>query len=125
MKHLMKTLIGTSAMMLVFGSCSSIPGSQEWKIKKTATAYIEQGLKGGENMRWGSIRRKLRWEIKDKTCIYAEVKYTITSDSGNTYKTLYLLLSKDCDSLYYASDENDTEQKLRNEVSEKSLFNIK
>lgn len=48
MKHLMKTLIGTSAMMLVFGSCSSIPGAQEWKIKKTATAYIEQGLKGGE-----------------------------------------------------------------------------
>lgn len=83
MKHLMKTLIGTSAMMLVFGSCSSIPGAQEWKIKK------------------------------------------VTSDSGNTYKTLYLLLSKDCDSLYYASDENDTEQKLRNEVSEKSLFNIK
>ena len=34
MKHLMKTLIGTSAMMLVFGSCGSIPGSQEWKIKK-------------------------------------------------------------------------------------------
>ena len=63
MKHLMKTLIGTSAMMLVFGSCSSIPGAQEWKIKKTATAYIEQGLKGGETMRWGSIRRKLRWEI--------------------------------------------------------------
>lgn len=121
MKHLMKTLIGTSTMMLVFGSCSSIPGAQEWKIK----TYIEQGLKGGETMRWGSIRRKLRWEIKDKTCIYAEVKYTVTSDSGNTYKTLYLLLSKDCDSLYYASDENDTEQKLRNEVSEKSFFNIK
>lgn len=125
MKHLMKTLIGTSAMMLVFGSCSSIPGAQEWKIKKTATAYIEQGLKGGETIRWGSIRRKLRWEIKDKKCIYAEVKYTVTSDSGNTYKTLYLLLSKDCDSLYYASDENDTEQKLRNEVNEKSFFNIK
>ncbi len=57
--------------------------------------------------------------------IYAEVKYMITSDSENTHKTLYLILSKDCDSLYYASDENDTEQKLRDAVSEKSFFYIK
>ena len=41
MKHLMKTLIGISTMMLVFGSCSSVPGTQKWKIKKAATAYIK------------------------------------------------------------------------------------
>ena len=73
MKHLVKTLIGASTMVLVFGSCSNIPGTQKWKIKKAATAYIELGLKDGESIRWGSIRRKLHREVKGNTYTYAEV----------------------------------------------------
>ena len=125
MKHLMKTLIGISTMMLVFGSCSSVPGTQKWKIKKAATAYIKLGLKDGENIHWESIQQKLHQKKTNKACTYAEVRYTIVSYNGNTYKTLYLLLSENCDSLYSASEENDCKLNLRNGISDKSLFNIK
>ena len=125
MKHLVKTLIGASTMVLVFGSWSTIPGTQKWKIKKAATAYIELGLKDGESIRWGSIRRKLHREVKGNTYTYAEVKYTIVSENGNTYKTLYLLLSENCDSLCSVSEENDSELNPRDGMSDKSLFNTK
>ena len=91
--------------MSTLSSCTGVPGTQDWKIKKAATAYIEQGLKDGERMCWGSILRRLNRKVKGKTYTYAEVKYIVVSDNRNTYKMLYLLLSENCDSLYSASDK--------------------
>ncbi|WP_434502329.1 hypothetical protein [Prevotella sp.] len=105
MKLFIKKLTMASVMLPILGSCTGLLGTQEWKIKKVATAYVEQGLKDDEHMRWGSIIRKLHREVNGKACTYAEVKYTIVSDNGNTYKTLYLLLSENCDSVYSASNK--------------------
>jgi hypothetical protein len=83
-----------------------MPGTQTWRIKKAATAYIEQDLKNGERICWGKIQRKVFKIVNNKTCTYAEVKYAIASGDGNKYKTLYLLLSEDCDSLYSVSENS-------------------
>ena len=110
MKHFIRTLTIASAIILVLSSCTDVPGTQAWKIKKAATVYIKQELKDGEDMHWGNIQQKNHRKIKGKVCTYVEVKYTVASDKGNTYKTLYLLLSENCDSIYSASDKSDKQQ---------------
>ncbi len=91
--------------MLILSSCTSVPGTQDWRIKLAATAYIRQGLKEDERIRWGSILRKEHMEVEGKMCTYAEIKYIVVSSSGKEYKTLNLLLSENCDAVYSASDE--------------------
>lgn len=105
MKLFINKLTMASVMLPILGSCTGILATKEWKIKKVTTAYVEQGLKDDEHMRWGSIVRKLHREVNGKACTYAEVKYTVVSNNGNAYKTLYLLLSENCDSVYSASDK--------------------
>lgn len=119
-----------SLMMLVLGSCDGVPGTQEWKVKKAATAYIEQGLKDGEHMHWGGNPWRLHLEVNGKTCTYAEVKYTVSSNGDDAPKTLYLLLSENCDSLYAATDkkggdEQDTVWQAVNEAMRQSVEEAK
>ena len=120
MKHLVRTFVMASLMMLVLNSCESFPITQEGKVKKAATAYIEQGLKDGESMRWGGCGLRLHLQVNGKTCTYTEVKYTISSDGNEEPKTLCLLLSEDCDKLYAATDKNggDTQDPVWQAVNE-------
>ena len=96
-----------SLMMLVLGSCDGVPGTQEWKVRKAATAYIEQGLKDGERMHWGGNQWRLHLKVNGNTCTYTKVRYTVSSNGSVVTKTLYLLLSENCDTLYAATDEKD------------------
>ena len=76
MNYFFRTLSKASIiMMLLLSSCVSVPGTQDWKIKKAAMAYVRQDLKEDERMRWGSILRKGHMEIDGKMCTYAEIKY--------------------------------------------------
>lgn len=108
MKHLIKTLIVESIVLPLFGSCRGVPGTQDWKIKKAASAYIEMELKDGEHLHIGKIQRKNQRKVKGKECTYVEIKYTISSNKGNVPKTLYLLLSKDLNSIHSASEKYDS-----------------
>lgn len=105
MKNLVRTFVMSSLMMLVLNSCDSFPITQEGKVKKVATAYIEQGLKDGESMHWGSCGLRIHLDVNGKRCTYTEVKYTVLSDGKDEPKTLYLLLSENCDELYAVSDK--------------------
>ena len=109
MKHFVKSLILASASMLVLSSCTELPGTQEWKVKKAATTFVERDLKDGETMNWEGNGLRLHLQVKGKTCTYAEAKYTITANGIDTHRKLYLLLSENCDSLYDASDTRDGE----------------
>lgn len=91
--------------MLLLSSCTSVPGTQAWKIKIATTAYVKQGLKEDERMRWGSILRKEHIEIDGKMCTYAEITYIVVSSSGKAYRMLNLLLSENCDTVYSVLDE--------------------
>lgn len=103
MKQFIKVFRILSALIIGLVSCTDILGTQTWRIKKAATVYIEQELKKGERIRWGKTQRKVLKIVNNQTCTYAEVKYSIASGDGNEYKTLYLLLSEDCDSVYSVS----------------------
>ncbi len=100
-------MVMASVMMLVLSSCDSFPITQEGKVKKAATTYIEQGLKDGECMHWGSCGLRLHLDVNGKTCTYTEVKYSVSTDGKDEQKTLYLLLSEDCDELIAATDQKD------------------
>lgn len=52
-----------------------------------------------------SILRKKHMEIDGKMCTYAEIKYIVVSSSGKVYRTLNLLLSEKCDTVYSVLDE--------------------
>lgn len=106
MKQFIKAFRILSALIIGLVSCTDIPGTQTWRIKKAATVYIEQELKKDERMRWGKIQRKVLKMVNNKTCTYAEVKYSIASGDGNEYKTLYLLLSEDCELVYFVSENS-------------------
>lgn len=106
MKSLLKTLLAASVVVLATGSCSNVPGTDQWKIRKAATAYIERGLADGQSMRWEHIERKCYREVDGKGCKYAKVRYTLVTDEGEEQKTLYLLMSEHCDSLYAVSDKS-------------------
>lgn len=103
MKHSLKSFIIASVMMPIIVSCTYIPWTQEWKIKKAATFYIEKILNNGEKMIWRRIQCKKNEKIDGRNYTYVEVKYTIVSDKGDVDKTLYLLFSKDCNYIYSAS----------------------
>ncbi len=105
MKHCINLSRMLSALILILVSCADMPGTQKWRIKKAATVYIKQDLKKGEHVRWGKIQRKVLKKVNNKTCTYAEVRYSISASDGNKYKTLYLLLSENCDSLYSVSEK--------------------
>lgn len=106
MNYFFRTLSKASIIMvLLLSSCVSVPGTQDWKIKKAAMAYVRQGLKEDERMRWGSILRKGHMEIDGKMCTYAEIKYIVVSSRRKEYRTLNLLLSKNCDTVYSVLDE--------------------
>lgn len=105
MKHSVRTLMMASLMMLVLNACDSFPITQEGKVKKVATAYIEQGLKDGESMKWGGCGLRLHIHVDGRTYTYTKVKYTISSDGNEESKTLYLLLSENSDELYAATDK--------------------
>ena len=130
MKHLARTFVIASLMMLVSGSCNGVPGTQEWKVRKVATAYIEQGLKDSERMHWGGNQWRIHLNVNGKSCTYAEVKYTVSSNEGDVPKTLYLLMSENCDSLYAATDkkggdEQDTVWQAVNEAMGQSVEEAK
>lgn len=105
MKDFFRTLSKASVMMLLLSSCTSVPGTQDWKIKIAATAYIKQGLKVNEHLRWGSILRKEHMKLDSEMYTYAEIKYIVVSSSGQVYRTLNLLLSENCDTVYSVLDE--------------------
>lgn len=105
MKNLVRTFVMASMMMLVLNACDSFPMTQEGKVKKVATSYIKQGLNDGETMQWESCGLRLHLNVDGRNCTYTEVKYTISSDGRNEPKTLYLLLSENCDELYAATDK--------------------
>lgn len=106
MNYFFRTLSKASIiMMLLLSSCVSVPGTQDWKIKKAAMAYVRQGLKEDERMRWGSILRKRHMAIDGKMCTYAEIKYIVVSSRRKEYRTLNLLLSENCDTVYSVLDE--------------------
>lgn len=106
MRQFIKSFRILSASILGLISCRDMPGTQTWRIKKTAMIYIEQELKNGERIRWGKIQRKVLKIVNNRMCTYAEVNYAIVSGDENKYKTLYLLLSDDCDSLYSVSENS-------------------
>lgn len=107
MRQRIKSFQILSALIIGLVSCTNMPGAQTWRIKKAATTYIEQDLKNGERIRWVKIQRKVLKIANRKTCISAEMKYLIVSKDGNKYKTLYLLLSENCDSLYAVSENSN------------------
>lgn len=41
MKSLFKTLLAASVVVLAASSCSNVPGTDQWKIRKAATAYSD------------------------------------------------------------------------------------
>lgn len=92
-------------VIVVITSCTIIPGSDQWKIRLAATNYVESKLTQGETMEWGYIERKLSRDVDGRECKYAEVKYKIKSNNNKPdYKTLYLLMSEHCDSVYNISE---------------------
>ena len=66
MKHFIRTLTIASAIILVLSSCTDVPGTQAWKIKKAATVYIKQELKDGEDMHWGNIQQIGRASCRER-----------------------------------------------------------
>ncbi len=92
-------------VIVVITSCTIIPGSDQWKIRLAATNYVESKLSQGETMEWGYIERKLSRYVDGRECKYAEVKYKIKSNNNESdYKTLYLIMSEHCDSVYNISE---------------------
>lgn len=106
MKSIFKTLLAMSAVALTVSSCSNVPGTDQWKIRKAATAYIERGLDDGQSIRWGHIERKCHREVDGRDCKYAKVKYTLVTNRKEEPKTLHLLMSEHCDTLYTASESS-------------------
>ena len=103
MKKETKLLIAFAIINIT--SCTLIPGSDQSKIRLAATNYVEGKLNAGEKMEWGYVERKLSRDVNGRECKYAEVKYKIKSKHGDSdYKTLYLLMSEHCDSVYNISD---------------------
>lgn len=98
-----KTIIFISVFAGILSSCM-VPGSDQWKIKQAATYYIVQELKDGEEMEWGYIERKLSRNVNGRDCKYAEVKYSVIRQGQTMDKTLYLLFSEHCDTLYEVSN---------------------
>lgn len=89
-----------------FTSCTLMPESDQWKIRSAATNYVESKLNAKEKMQWGYIERKHSCNVNGRECQSAEVKYNIILTSGRTiYKTLYLLMSEHCDSVYNISEQ--------------------
>ena len=100
-----KTVLLVAFATLSITSCTLIPGSDQSKIRIAATNYVEGKLKAGETMKWGYIERKLYRDINGRDCKCAEVKYKIKSKhSESNYKTLYLIMSEHCDSVYEISE---------------------
>lgn len=50
MKKTAINLVMASLMMLTMNSCDKFPVTQEGKVKKAATAYIEENLKDAKQM---------------------------------------------------------------------------
>ncbi len=100
-----KTILLIGFATISITSCTLIPGSDQSKIRLAATNYVEGKLNAGETMKWGHIERKLSREVNGRDCKYAEIKYKIKSKQGESdYKTLYLLMSEHCDSVYNISE---------------------
>lgn len=100
-----KTILLIAFAIISITSCTLIPGSDQSKIRLAATNYVEGKLKAEETMKWGYIERKLSRNVDGRECKYAEVKYKIKSKHGESdYKTIYLLMSEHCDSIYNISE---------------------
>ena len=110
MKKTAINLVMASLMMLTMNSCDKFPVTQEGKVKKAATAYIEENLKDGEQMSWGSSGLRLHVHVDGQTYTYTEVTYTLSADGKETPKTLYVLLSENCDELIAATDQKPGER---------------
>lgn len=103
MKRRTVLLIALVAMSIT--SCTLMPGSDQWKIRLATINYVEAQLKAGETMQWGYIERKLSREVNGRECKCTEVKYRIKSRHGESdYKTLYIIMSEHCDSVYTISE---------------------
>ena len=100
-----KTVLLIALATISIMSCTLMPGSDQSKIRIAVTSYLEGKLNAGETMQWGYIERKLSRDVNGRECKYAEVKYRIKSMHGESgYKTLYLLMSEHCDSVYDISE---------------------
>ncbi len=100
-----KTVLLIALVTISITSCTLMPGSDQWKIRLATTNYVESKLNAGETMQWGYIERKLSRDVKGRECKCAEVKYRIkSSNSESDYKTLYLIMSEHCDSVYDISE---------------------
>lgn len=97
-------------VLLFFNSCTLILGSDQQKIRVAATHYVENQLAEGEKMHWGHIERKVVRDINGRGCKCAEVKYRVESTFGGMkHKTLYLIMSEHCDTVYDISEHNNIE----------------
>lgn len=100
-----KTVLLIALVTISITSCTLMPGSDQWKIRLAATNYVEAKLNAGETIQWGYIDRKLSREVNGRECKCAEVKYKIKSSHGESdSKTLYLIMSEHCDSVYNISE---------------------
>lgn len=119
MKHSLKTLtIAACLSLALFTSCSLIPGNDQYKIRTATKEYAKTHLNEGEKYQWGHMERKCGRNFDGKDCKYAEVYYDVVTESGETlHKTLYLLMSEHCDSLYDVSEAKDKEWISRNTLS--------
>ena len=111
MKHSLKTLtIAACLSLALFNSCSLIPGNDQYKIRTATKEYAKTHLNEGEKYQWGHMERKCGRNFDGKDCKYAEVYYDVITESGETLnKTLFLLMSEHCDSLYDVSETRDKE----------------
>lgn len=122
MKIKSKTLLLIIAVLASLTSCTLMPGSDQWKIKLAATTYVEHELKTGEKMQWGHIERKRVCNVNGRDCKYAEIKYSIILTSGKVmYKTLYLLMSDSCDSVYNISEHINTQYAFGRDIDLKKV----
>lgn len=126
MKHSLKTLTIVACLSLaLFASCSMIPGNDQYKIRSATKEYAKARLNESEKYQWGHMERKCGRNFDGKVCKYAEVYYDVITKSGETlHKTLYLLMSEHCDSLYDVSEAKDKEWNSNNELSAEEIKKI-
>lgn len=105
-ESLMKRTFGTwvpgiCLTLLLIASCA-LPGSDQAKIKSATKAYATLQLKKGERYEWNCLERKRGIRMEEHGyCKEALVHYRVIGGGGEEQpRTLYLLMSEHCDSVY-------------------------
>lgn len=90
---------------LALSSCSYIPGTEQCKIRKNITDYVEKNLIfNGEEMHWGRIEYSENTSYDNMKCIFTEATYYLESNNNKTEKKIYLLMSNDCNTVLLSSE---------------------